>query len=386
MSLKEYFEFFLPTKVIFGAGLANEVGEEAEKLQCSSAFLLTDKGVEGAGLVDPVRQSLEECSVELAGIYTDIPVNSEIQVVKEIAEKAKGVDLLVSVGGGSVMDTAKGVSILLGVGGDLLDWQGSFIITQPLLKQIAIPTTAGTGAEVTLGAVIRSKEEELKISFSSEYILPAISILDPELTLTMPRKLTAATGIDALTHVVESFTSLEHNPPSDALAYQAVDYIFKYLPRAYLAGDDLEARSYMLIAADFGGICINHTMSIGACHALAHSVGGVYAVPHGLANAILLPHIMEFNLEHAVDRYAALAPAAGLDTSNMSEAESARTFIDQVKELIAGFDLPRRLSEAGASDKKMEKLVEGAMGDAQIYSNPRPAEAEDVEKLFKAAL
>ncbi len=386
MSLKEYFEFHLPTKVIFGAGLAGQVGQEAEKLECSSAFLLTDKGVEGNGLVDPVRQSLEECSVELAGVYTHIPVNSEVQVVEEIAEKAKGVDLLVSVGGGSVMDTAKGVSILLGVGGDLLDWQGTFIIPKPLLKHIAITTTAGTGAEVTLGAVIRSKEEELKISFNSEYILPAIAILDPELTLTMPPRLTAATGIDALTHAVESFSSLEHNPPSDALAYQAINYIFKYLPRAYRAGADLEARSYMLVAADFGGICINHTMSIGACHALAHSVGGVYEVPHGLANAVLLPHIMEFNLEHAADRYAALAPAAGLDITNMSEGEAARFFVDRVKELIAGFDLPRALSEAGASHEKMEKLVEGAMGDAQIYSNPCPAEAEDVERLFIAAL
>ncbi|MBU4385951.1 MAG: iron-containing alcohol dehydrogenase [Actinobacteria bacterium] len=389
VALKEYFEFSAPTKMIFGENIADDVGDEAESLGGTCAMILTDKGVTEAGLVEPVKESLESCSLELVEVYSEIPVNSEVEICNEIAEigKEKGVDTLVSVGGGSVIDTAKGVNILLGVGGDLLeDWQGTHLVPEPLKKHIAIPTTAGTGAEVSLGAVIKHSPENQKISFNSKYLLPEVAMLDPVLTESMPPRLTAATGIDALTHAVESYSSQEHSPPSDALSYYAIKMIFEYLPRAFENGKDLEARGNMLIAASFGGIALSTTMSIGACHAMAHAAGGLCSVPHGIANAIILPVVMEFNLEDCPDRYAELAPAVGVDVSGLSETDAAKLVIESITEFIAEFSLPRTLKEAGADLSFLEMLTEEAMGDGQMYSNPREAEPEEIQGLFEKLL
>lgn len=389
MSLKEYFEFFAPTKVMYGQNLAEDVGAEAEVLGGTAAMVITDDGILGAGLVDKVKQSLEESFVNLVTVYSGVPVNSEVEVCKEIAEigMANGVDTLVSVGGGSVMDTAKGVNILLGVGGDLLeDWQGTHLVPEPLKKHIAIPTTAGTGAEVTLGAVIKHSPGGQKITFNSKYLLPDVAILDPELTLSMPPALTAATGIDALTHAIESFSSLEHSAPSDALSYYCVGTVFKNLKRAVEDGEDLDARGYMLIAANLAGTALSTTLSIGACHAMAHAAGGLSPVTHGVANAIILPHVMEYNLDHCADRYAELATAAGVNAAGMSEREAARAFVDAVTGFIAGFGLPRTLKEAGADPSLAERMTEEAMGDGQMYGNPHEADFDEIRGLYEKLL
>ena len=266
MALNEYYEFYHPTKVMFGQGLTEDVGAEAEALGATSAMILTDKGVLGAGLVDAIKASIENSNVDLIQVFSDVPVNSEVDVCRKVAEigKANLVDLLISVGGGSVIDTAKGANILLGVGGDLMeDWQGTHLIPEPLKHHIAIPTTAGTGAEVTLGAIIKNTPTGQKITFNSKYLLPDVAILDPILTETLPKGLTAATGLDALTHAVESFTSLEHLPPSDAFCTYAVEKIMKYLPVAIEDGSDMEARGYMLIAANMAGTALSRTRPVG---------------------------------------------------------------------------------------------------------------------------
>jgi alcohol dehydrogenase class IV len=389
MALSEYFEFFVTTKVMYGENLAAEVGAEAEALEGTKAIILTDRGVLEAGLVEPVKKSLEESSLELVEVYSDVPVNSEVGICKEIADigKAKGVDTLVSVGGGSVIDTAKGANILLGVGGDLLeDWQGTHLVPEPLKKHIAIPTTAGTGAEVTLGAVIKNTPTGQKISFNSKYLLPDVAVLDPHLTISMPPHLTAATGIDALTHGVESFTSLEHSPPADAFSYYAVQTIFENLPAALENGNDLEARGYMLIAANLAGTALSTIMSIGACHAMAHAAGGLSPVQHGLANTIILPVVMEYNLGHCDDRYAGLAGAVGVDASGLSKSETARKVTARITEFVRGFGLPQTLKEAGADASLAERMAEEAMGDSQIYGNPHEADYEEILALFKRLL
>lgn len=389
MSLKEYFEFFAPTKLMFAENIVDDVGTEAEGIGGTCAMILTDNGVTEAGLVEPVKRSLESSSLDLVEVYADIPVNSEVEVCNRIAEigKSKGVDTLVSVGGGSVIDTAKGVNILLGVGGDLLeDWQGTHLVPEPLKNHIAIPTTAGTGAEVSLGAVIKHSPDDQKISFNSKYLLPDVAILDPTLTESMPPGLTAATGIDALTHAVESYSSLDHSPPSDAFSYYAIKIIFENLPRAFEDGKDLEARGYMLIAASLGGIALSTTMSIGACHAMAHAAGGVCSIPHGIANAIILPVVMEYNLEHCPDRYADLAPAVGVDTSDMDQAGAAAKVISTISGFIARFGLPGSLKEAGADPSLAERMTEEAMGDGQMYSNPHEADPDEIQGLFEKLL
>ena len=389
MALKEYFEFFVTTKVMYGENLAAEVGAEAETLGGDRAMIITDKGVLEAGLVEPVKKSLEKSSLELVEVYSGVPVNSEVEVCKEIAEtgKANGIDTLVSVGGGSVIDTTKGVNILLGVGGDLLeDWQGTHLVPEPLKKHIAIPTTAGTGAEVTLGAVIKNTPMGQKISFNSKYLLPDVAILDPQLTVSMPPRLTAATGIDALTHGVESYTSLEHSPPADAFSYYVVRTIFENLPAAFEDGENLEARGYMLIAANLAGTALSTIMSIGACHAMAHAAGGVSPVEHGVANAIILPTVMDYNLEYCADRFADLAGAVGVDVAGLDEKEAAKKVTGRITGFIRGFGLPQTLKEAGADIALAEKMAEEAMGDSQMYGNPHEADYDEILELFKGLL
>jgi alcohol dehydrogenase class IV len=389
MRLNEYFEFCVSTKVMYGENLAAEVGGEAETLGGTKAIIITDKGVLEAGMVEPVKKSLEDSSLELVEVYSGVPVNSEVEICKEISElgKAKGVDTFVSVGGGSVIDTTKGANILLGVGGDLLeDWQGTHLVPEPLKKHIAIPTTAGTGAEVSLGAVIKNTPTGQKISFNSKYLLPDVAILDPMLTVSMPPRLTASTGIDALTHGVESFTSLEHSPPSDAFSYYAVQTILANLPTAFKNGKDLEARGYMLIAANMGGTALSTILSIGACHGMAHAAGGLSPVEHGVANAIILPVVMEYNLEHCADRYAGLAGAVGVDVSGLDEIEAAKKVTGRITEFIRGFGLPQTLKEAGADPALAERMAEEAMGDGQMYGNPHEADYDEILALFKRLL
>jgi alcohol dehydrogenase class IV len=389
MALKDYFEFFVATKVMYGENLAAEVGAEAESLGGTNAIIVTDRGIEEAGLVELVKKSMEDSSLELVEIYSDVPVNSEVEVCKAIAKigKSGGVDTLISIGGGSVIDTTNGANILLGVGGDLLeDWQGTYLVPEPLGNHIAIPTTAGTGAEVTLGAVIKNTPTGQKITFNSKYLLPDVAILDPLLTISMPPRLTAATGIDALTHAVESFSSLEHLPPADAFSYYVVRTVFENLPKAFKNGEDLEARSYMLIAANLAGIALSSTLSIGACHAMAHSAGGLSPVEHGVANAIILPVVMEYNLEFCADRYADLAGAVGVDVSGLDDIDAAKKVTEKITKFIHGFGLPRTLKEAGADISLAERMTEEAMGDGQMYGNPREADDDEILALYKKLL
>lgn len=389
MALNEYYEFYHPTKVMFGQGLTEDVGAEAEALGATSAMILTDKGVLGAGLVDAIKASIENSNVDLIQVFSDVPVNSEVEVCRKVAEigKANLVDLLISVGGGSVIDTAKGANILLGVGGDLMeDWQGTHLIPEPLKHHIAIPTTAGTGAEVTLGAIIKNTPTGQKITFNSKYLLPDVAVLDPCLTETLPKALTAATGLDALTHAVESFTSLEHLAPSDAFCTYAVEKVMKYLPVAIEDGSDMEARGYMLIAANMAGTALSHTLSIGACHAMAHAAGGLSPVTHGLANAIILPSVMRFNCDAAADRFAALAPFVGVDVTGVEESVAAMRVIEAIAEFILSFGLPQTLKEAGADAAMAERMTEEAMGDGQMFGNPREADFDEIKDLYEDLL
>ncbi|MHB8896702.1 MAG: iron-containing alcohol dehydrogenase [Candidatus Geothermincolia bacterium] len=389
MALREYYEFCSPTKVMFGQGLTEEVGPEAEALGATSAMIITDRVIHDSGMVGPVIESIEKSELDLVEVYTDVPINSEVEICMAIAElgAAGGVDLLISVGGGSVIDTAKGVNILLGVGGDLLeDWQGTHLVPEPLKKHIAIPTTAGTGAEASLGAVIKHTPGGVKVTFNSKYLLPDVAILDPLLTVSMPPGLTAATGIDALTHAVEAFTSLEHMPPSDAFCTYSIQTIFENLRKAVDDGEDLEARGNMLIAANLAGNSLSHTMSIGACHAMAHAAGGLSPVSHGVANAIILPTVMRYNMEEAAERFAALAPFVGVDPLGLDELESAQAVIDALVEFIYSFGLPRTLREAGADAAMAERMTEEAMGDGQMYGNPREADFDEILALYSELL
>lgn len=389
MPLVEWFEFQVPGKVICAEECVGSIGVELIKVGGSKPLIVTDPGVEKAGLTKNVIEGLESGGAQHAGIFDQVPPNSEIKVVHRCYDMIKetGADSLISVGGGSVIDTAKAAAILMVEGGDLLDHQSAiYIPSGPMPAHIAVPTTAGTGSESTFAAVIADEEQKLKLIFQGPDMAPTVAMLDPHMTKTLPPGLTASTGMDALTHCIEALHSEMHEPICDALSLHGVKLISEYLPRAFDDGGDIEARTYMMIAANMGGIAFANAF-VGIVHAMAHSLGGRFGVPHGIANAVLLPYGMAFNLqyEEIPGFYKNVAESMGLDVSGDDELTAARKSIDFVKELIPRLKLPEKLSEVGVPEDGLEAVADDAMLDGSMFNNPGEPEMEEVLDLFRRA-
>jgi alcohol dehydrogenase class IV len=388
VSLPDFFEFLCRPRILYGPGVVREVGFEAQKIGGSRAVIVTDKVLRQTGLVDRVVEGLAGSGVAMVGIFDDVPPNSEVLVVERGAALARGwdCDVLIAIGGGSVIDTAKGMNIVLSEGGALLDYEGAGMLNRPLRPLIAIPTTAGTGSEITIAAVIKDDARGIKLEFSSPFIPPNVAILDPELTLGLPPGLTASTGMDALTHAIEAYVSPYSEPICDALGLHAMRMIAANLPLAVRHGDDLEARGNMLLAAALAGMSFSNALC-GVVHAMAHACGGRFSVPHGVANAILLPFGMEFNLEAAAPRLAEVAAALGVDVAGRRlDAESAaRAGIAALRQLIQDCGLPVRLSQVGVRREGFAEMAGDALGDAMMISNPRPATEEEIVALYERA-
>lgn len=383
--LPDFFDFECRSRIIAGPGTVGQFGGELGRLGASRAFIITDEVVSRLGFLDRVRDSLTAGRVEVAGIFDEVPPDSEFGVIRRGAERYQdvGADLLVAIGGGSVLDTAKGVNMLVSLGGDIVDYQGFGLITRPLRPLVAIPTTAGTGSEVTAYAVIREDATTTKQSFVSNYLAADLAILDPELTRSLPPGLTASTGMDALTHAVEAYLSANWRPISDALALHACGMIARWLPEAVDHGDDLTARYQMLVAACEAGMAFSSAM-VGCVHAMAHSVGGLYRAPHGVSNAVLLAPGMEYNLPVAEERIAQLGRAFGLASAGDTAAD-ARAAIAFVRELLVRVGLPTRLRDIGVPEAGLEALAEMTCIDAAIYTNPREATPEDILEVLRQA-
>jgi alcohol dehydrogenase len=374
--MQEFFEFSLGARVLYKRGLASELAEIASSLGSQRAFVIADAGVQAAGLLDPVLQGLQG-NVALAGVFTDVPANSSVASVMTAATAAReaGADLVIAVGGGSPIDTAKAVRIVLTNGGDLLDYQGYNVLDAPLVPMIAVPTTAGTGSEATSFAVIRDETADLKVTFASTYLVPTVAVLDPALTSSLPPRLTAATGMDALSHAIETYVSTENSPFSDSLALHAIDLISTHLRDAVREGSD-EARGQMLLASCMAGIAFSNSF-LGIVHALSHAVGGKFAVHHGTLNAIFLPPVMRFNSSIAPDRYVRIAKALGVNAGGRSNEAVIADGITAVFTLVSECGLPTTLREVGVPEAALPELAEIALVDGAIYHNPRVAtEAE----------
>jgi alcohol dehydrogenase class IV len=386
MALPQLFEFQVRPRILYGPRSVREVGFEAQKLHGTSAVIVTDKVLHQAGLAQRVADGLTGSGVTLAGIFDAVPPNSEVQAVEEGAAfaRAAGCDLLIALGGGSVLDTAKAMNLLLTEGGALLDYEGAGLLSRPLRPLIAIPTTAGTGSEVTIAAVIRDEAQGLKLEFNSPFLMPDVAILDPELTLSLPPVLTAATGMDALTHAIEAYVSTGAQPVSDALAIGAIKMIAGNLRQAVQHGDDLEARSNMLLASTMAGIAFSNTL-LGIVHAMAHPCGGRHEIPHGIANSILLPYGMEYNLLACAPRLADVAAALGVDNCGMDAEAAARAGIAAVRQLARDCGLPTRLSEVGVPHDGLAQMAADSQGDAMMFTNPLYAGEEDVLALYERA-
>ena len=387
MALPEYFEFHDRTKMVFGPGTLAQVGEEAKKLGGGNAVIVTDKVIRDLGFCAKAVASLDREGVSTVLIRDDVPQDSDASLIGEIAADAaeKGADMCIGIGGGSCLDTMKMVNLLLSEGGDLLaDHQGAYVQERPLRPMIAIPTTAGTGSEVTFAAVIKDRAENMKVSFVSHYFAPDCAVLDPELTLTMPLSITAYTGMDALTHAVESLHSTESTPVTDVLAEGAIRMIAENLPAVMKDGENLEARGQMLLASSIAGLAFANAL-VGIVHGIAHSIGGVAGVPHGLANSIMLPWGLEYNIDECPEKYAIMARALGAKPGGGAKAEAERG-IELIRELIGGLGIPQGLSEAGVREDQLEAIADLTMGDGTIFTNPRPVEdPEEVLELLKKA-
>jgi aldehyde dehydrogenase (NAD+) len=372
------------TRLVFGANSVKDVGAEVDELKCSRAFIVTDQGVSAAGLVEMVEKALGSRCV---GKFDQCPQDSGYHIVNQAAELATqaGADCLVSVGGGSVIDTAKGMAILVKNGGKLEDYSGFQMLTEPITPHIVIPTTAGTGSEVTYAFVIKDWEKNQKLLYADDYLIPNTAILDPVMTAGLPPMLTATTGMDALTHAVEAIHALQAEPISDYMAFGAIQLIMQYLPRCVEQGDDLVARGQQQIAATMAGIAFSNAQ-VGMVHAMAHCVGALYKVPHGMANSILLPHVMVYNMDECADRYALVARAMGVWEKGMSDLEASEAAANAVWELTKKMGVPQRLRDVGVPEEGLAEAADLALYDGSIVYNPKMVmEAEQVLEVYKKA-
>jgi alcohol dehydrogenase len=382
--MQEFFEFTLGSRVLYKVGLARELGQVVADLGARRAFIVADKGVVGAGVLAPVINGLES-HIVVAGIYDSVPANSSLSAVLEAAAAAREAqaDILIAVGGGSPIDTAKGMRIVLTLGGSIPEYEGYNVIDRRLMPMIAVPTTAGTGSEVTAIAVIMDDGEGRKISIISRYIVPDLAVLDPQLTLTLPPGLTAATGMDALSHAIETYVSTENNPFSDSLALAAIDSIANNLRDSVQEGNNIEPRSQMLLASCMAGIAFSSGL-LGVVHAISHAIGAKYPVHHGTLNSIVLPHGMQFNAPIAPDRYVRVARAIGVNIGGRSDEEVIADGISAVSTLAADCGLPLRLRDVEIPEDALPQLAARAIVEPAIFTNPRVATEQELLELLRA--
>jgi alcohol dehydrogenase class IV len=392
LELSSFFMWSNRPRIMFGPGIRSEIGFEMNALGGKKVVIITDKGIVNAGVAGMVAKEIEKSELELVGIFDSIIQDARIDIINQGAAfyREKGADCMVVVGGGSVMDSAKGINILIGEGTDdfqpLADRAALWDDAKPLPPHIVFPTTAGTASEVTHAIVALDVNARVKLQITHPYNAD-IAMLDPELTVKLPPKITAFTGMDALTHAIEGVTSTSVSPIGDALGLHAIRLIFKYLPLAVNEPENITARGHMLIASTLAGMCFGNTMT-GAVHATAHALGAHYGIPHGLANGIMLPVVMEFNVEEAADRYMMVADAMGIDVNGMEPIDAARAAVQGVKDLKKEIGLTERLKDLGVPDDRDKLLptVELAGADSQISYNPRFAEEEDILNLYLKAL
>ncbi|WP_425458410.1 iron-containing alcohol dehydrogenase [Amycolatopsis rhizosphaerae] len=377
---------FHAPEIVFGPGALAELGHCALRVGARRPFLVTDPGLLEAGWADEAAGHLR-----LAGIrpvvwdaVTPNPKDHEVEAAYERYVETTA-DVIIAVGGGSVIDAAKGVAILSGNGGRILDFEGVDKVVHPIPPTIMVPSTSGTGADVSQFAVITDTGHRTKITIISRTLVPEISVIDPRLLVTMPEPLNAATGLDALTHAVEAFVSPAHNPLTDQRALHAVRLITGALPETVERPRRAGPRVAMAQGALEAGMAFTNAI-LGATHAMSHQVGGLLDAPHGVLNGVLLPHVIRFNAEADPSRFVPLAEAAGLDARSMPAAEAAEWLAQRVRLLADSVGVPRGLAELGVSARDVPTLARTTLKDACLTTNPREASYTDIEALFRLAL
>jgi alcohol dehydrogenase class IV len=388
---KDFYQYASTTRIIAGRNLLESTGFEFHKEGARRVFVVTDEVIRGTGLVERVEAGVADGGLEVAGVFDQVPQDSSTEVVERCAAAAKeaGADSFLAVGGGSVMDTAKVADAVFTHGGAAAEQEGFFLMPREddgmgkpldIAPLACIPTTAGTGSEVSMAAVIKDPERKVKIEVADFPLFPRLAILDPDTTRTLPPAVAAATGMDAMTHAIEGYVSTEWSPHQDSRSLHALRMIRENLERAVQRGEqDEEARGNMLIAANLA-----ITIGLGSVHAMSHPAGAHFGVPHGIANAIHLPHVIEHNAAGGADiagRYRDIGEIFDIDEPDIGPALAA-----YVTELVARLGLPTRLSQVAVPEDGIPALVEGAMGDGTTLLNPREMGEEDYAQLYRKAL
>ena len=380
-------EFCTPGKIIFGPGGLSQVGAEAKRLGNKVLVVLGRSAMRKSGALNRLTRLLKENNLEYI-VYENIPSDPTVETVDNGANFARkeGCNLVIALGGGSVLDTGKAISAMVTNEGSVADYQeiegkGRKFKTKPI-PFIAIPTTSGTGSEATKNAVITNTKLGLKKSIRDPWLIPEIALVDPELTLSLPPYVTAICGGDALTQCVESYLGKKSQEITDALALHAIGLIGKNLVKTVKDGKNLEARKNMAMAALLSGLCLSNS-GLGAAHALSHPLGVYYKIPHGLSCAVLLPYVMEYNLPVVTKRLTKIAQSLGEDISILSETENAQRAVDKVKDLLTQAGIKSNLSEWEIKKDNFSQLVKGSKGGS-LNNNPRDVSDEDlIELLYK---
>ena len=372
----------VPTRLVHGPGAVASLADECAALRLSRPMLVTDPGVAAAGLVDRVLPHLDG-----AVVFDEVRPNPDIELVDRAADvyRAEGCDGLVGLGGGSSLDTAKAVGVVALHGGSIAQYEwGRDPIEQRIPPLVAIPTTAGTGSEVTLWAVITDHERKVKFNVGGTPLIgPHVALIDPELMLGLPPAVTAATGMDALSHAIECFTCDYHQPFNDAVALHAMELVGRWLRVAVEDGGNLEARTQMAHAATLGGMAYG-TESAGAAHAMSQSAGGVHDCPHGALTARVLGPVCEYNVPAAPERYARIAQALGVDTGGMDVLAAAQRGVEEVDRLTDDVGIPS-MEELGFSVDEIPLLARIAFEDPQTDGNAREVDTAAYEEIYRAA-
>ena len=391
---KPYYEFFCPVKVIAGNAALEHIPFELATLGSKRPMIITDKGVRSNQLLAPIEAAFESTDAVIGCIFDDVPPDSSLDTVRQAAAlyRENQCDAIIAVGGGSVIDTSKATNILVSEGGDdLLQYSGAHNLPKPLKPFFVIPTTSGTGSEVTMVAVVSDKAKNVKMAFASYYLMPHAAILDPRMTLTLPPHLTAMTAMDALTHAVEAYTCLAANPISDAYATAAIKKISGNLFNVLDNPNDSQGRLELAQASTMAGIAFSNSM-VGLVHSLGHALGAVAHLPHGLCMNLFLPYVLEYNKEVNVDKIAdLLLPLAGADiyaqTPAHLRANKAITTIQAMRDrLFSLTKLPRTLQETGkVTEAQLDEVAEKALNDGSIIYNPKEATIEDLIAILQKA-
>lgn len=379
--MTEEFEFNLPTKIEFGKGKLKKLGNFINNINGKKVLIVTDKGLVKAGIIDKVKKILDEEKIsytvfdEVKPNPKDVDCNKAYKLALE-----ENVDSLIGIGGGSSMDTAKAVGTLMTHGGELKDWYGFDKLRKNIPPLICIPTTAGTGSEITTFSVITDTETNYKMNIVDLKVAPKIALLDPELTISLPKEVTASTGMDALTHAIEAYTCNVSQPITDGLALHAIDLIIEHLTIVVKDRENMESREKMLAASLMAGISFGNA-DVASVHCMAESLGGLYDTPHGIANSMILPYVFEYNIPSNVEKHAIIARRLGAD--NLDIEKTAYEGVSLLKKLAEDLNIPKMGDLEYINPEDFDYLAEGALNNISHPSNPRQIMKKDYVNLYK---